>query len=489
MKKLRQWLSSLAIMAGLVSCARDQYLLSIDTDAVVPSQLREAGGEQYSLSAVIDTVRIDVLSTDGVLLDSCQFFVPDRGNWPLSLGIARREDDQPAQLRIRAFRGRFALSDPAAKLGKQCGGPGTSATGSLTLTEPPRELAIDRLVELPPPRLGIHEAHVRLALTCIGVPPDFANRATCVDNPQQFQAATSLDQDLGDSQIGSSTIAKLVPCDPSMQPVLTAMRTRCIPGGLSIQGDSTLVGIYDPTLDPTPRRIVYLSPFFMDETEFTLARLIAQRKKEPRIPKPAAKDSTDERVFQSKFCTWQEPPVNDSLPVNCLRPDLAELLCLFDHPKGWLPSEAQWEYAAHGAGQQRTFPWGSAPASCCQASLSRGGTDARTQCPGTGVEPVRSHQGLGCVEGGDVSLDGIFDLGGSLGEFTRDAASRYPERCGLPKTGIGTDPTCLPDDESARITKGADWTAGVGSAFAVLRTTATISSLKGFRCVYPGVRQ
>ncbi len=274
-----------------------------------------------------------------------------------------------------------------------------------------------------------------------------------------------------------------------MQPALTAMRTRCIPGGLSIQGDSALVGLYDPALDPTPRRVVYLSPFFMDETEFTIARLVELRKKEPLIPKPAAKDSTDPRVFLSKFCTWQEPPGNDALPVNCLRPYWAKQLCESDHPKGQLPSEAQWEYAAHGAGQQRTFPWGSAPASCCQASLSRGGTDVMTECPGTGVEPVRSHQGLGCVEGGDVSLDGVFDLGGSLGEFTRDAASRYPERCGLPKIGIGADPTCLPDETSARLVKGADWTAGVGSAFAVLRTTATISSQQGFRCVYPGVRQ
>jgi sulfatase modifying factor 1 len=49
---------------------------------------------------------------------------------------------------------------------------------------------------------------------------------------------------------------------------------------------------------------------------------------------------------------------NESLPINCANWWEAYAFCIWDG--GFLPSEAEWEYAAAGGAQQRAFPWGSA---------------------------------------------------------------------------------------------------------------------------------
>src|SRR5262249_517729 len=129
---------------------------------------------------------------------------------------------------------------------------------------------------------------------------------------------------------------------------------------------------------------------------------------------------------------------NDALPVNCITWEAARRACQL--ASGDLPSEAQWEHAARGRGQARTFPWGDSPPDCGTASYARqayGVIGAGVLCPGIGPEPIGSHPASpDCEQTGDVSRDGVLDLAGSMTEATRDRALRWCWR------GIGTDPVC-----------------------------------------------
>ncbi len=60
----------------------------------------------------------------------------------------------------------------------------------------------------------------------------------------------------------------------------------------------------------------------------------------------------------------------ENLPINCVNWYEAYAFCIWDG--GFLPSDAEWEYAAAGGAQQREYPWGS--------------TAPGTACPGTGCQ-------------------------------------------------------------------------------------------------------
>jgi formylglycine-generating enzyme required for sulfatase activity len=56
--------------------------------------------------------------------------------------------------------------------------------------------------------------------------------------------------------------------------------------------------------------------------------------------------------------TWTNTPASqENLPINCVNWYEAYAFCIWDG--GFLPSGAEWEYAAAGGSLQREYPWGS----------------------------------------------------------------------------------------------------------------------------------
>jgi len=115
--------------------------------------------------------------------------------------------------------------------------------------------------------------------------------------------------------------------------------------------------------------------------------------------------------------TWTSSPGDDeNLPLNFINWYESLAFCIWDH--GFLPSEAEWEYAATGGAEpdgERPYPWGATEPSCDYANY-----DA---CDG-GVSIVgsRSPQGDGRF--------GHSDLAGSLYEWVLDfSTENYVSPC------------------------------------------------------------
>jgi sulfatase modifying factor 1 len=126
----------------------------------------------------------------------------------------------------------------------------------------------------------------------------------------------------------------------------------------------------------------------------------------------------------SHYATWT-PSVSsqENLPINCVNWYEAYAFCIWDD--GFLPSEAEWEYAAVGGTAERHYPWGT----------TTPGTDSRYAiyacdypsgsgtCTGvTNIAPVGTAQ-LG------VGLWGQLDLGGNLWEWNLDWHAGYVTPC------------------------------------------------------------
>jgi len=467
MRRLRLGLSLAMVCSspGLLACSsegdpRAQLLIVVDTDAPVVGQL--PGSPTLSGDAAIDSLRVDFLGDQGAAYASQTFVAPEVLDWPISFGVVTPEGlaDEPALIRLRAFRG--VLAD-------------VEQIGDDTELRPRAETAIDRLVAIPLAEDGVQGYRVTLSLECFGRSARFLPLSTCIDAAQLTADPSEGLEPQGEirrTRAGTAELAQAVQCSAA------PMENRiCISGGFTLLGDLLIVGVADLLFaDSVPLRPVHLSPFWLDRTEVTVGRYRTIHSQLQGTP-PALPDANN---WQLSDCTWRGPDdnSNDAMPLNCVNWDTAREICQL--LGGDLPTEAQWEHAASGRGQGRRFSWGDQPASCCVASLARG-----TQCPDEGPEPSGSHPPESCNGLGDVSRDGVVDLGGSLAEFQRDSFRPYDDDECWAIDGIAFDPYCQVGDSSTFAVRGGNYQSGLGTALAALRmkyTQPSVNHTHGFRC-------
>ncbi len=445
----RLWLATLVLACalGCGATVRPQTVLVVDTDLPI-----EPGRVPV---AAVDTLRIDVFAAGATVpRETREFVVGHPGTWPLSLGVVG-----PARVRLRLFAARWSSI--------------TSGTGA-HVREPRPEVTVDRLVDV---TATDEVARVRLTLAgdCIGRPADLATGRTCAGGGRlDVAAGEALPADDGSpARVGSWPVLTEVPCTSAPDPARP-----CVAGGYDVVGDPELAGLDSRVTDPIPLRPVWVSPVRMDRLEYTVMRYraLVAGGFTPSAGPPLASG-------QLAYCIYRGDgdATVDSRPLNCVTHALAEELCA--HDGGRLPTETEWEHAASGRGEGRLFPWGNTDPACCTVSLSRsprpqdgaacGGLDA--------PEPAGSHDGSTCNGVGDVSRDGILDLGGSLFELTEDHLTAVAD-CHPP--GLARDPVCL--GGSGWVLKSADWTAGIRRARVGFRVeSVSVAATQGFRCVYP----
>jgi formylglycine-generating enzyme required for sulfatase activity len=128
------------------------------------------------------------------------------------------------------------------------------------------------------------------------------------------------------------------------------------------------------------------------------------------------------------FQTWTDTPAgNEQRPINCVSWYEAAAFCAWDG--GYLPTQAEWNYAAAGGDQQRAYPW-SVPAGSLVIDPAHASYYDGTDCVGDGQPDcaVTDLVPVGTLPAGDGRW-GQSDLGGNVLEWTLDWFAAYPSPC------------------------------------------------------------
>jgi formylglycine-generating enzyme required for sulfatase activity len=185
---------------------------------------------------------------------------------------------------------------------------------------------------------------------------------------------------------------------------------------------------------------------------------------------------------QPIYPTWTNTAGSqETLPISCVTWWEAYAFCIWDG--GFLPSEAEWEYAAAGGSQQREYPWGSTapgdvcPGAGCQYYAIYGcnypsGVGGSGGCVGvSNIAPV----GTATLGAG---LWGQLDLSGDLNEWNLDGNAAYVDPC--------TDCAYLTAAPSERIIRGGWFYGDIATNLQPSERSAEppdyLSGSFGFRC-------
>jgi formylglycine-generating enzyme len=169
---------------------------------------------------------------------------------------------------------------------------------------------------------------------------------------------------------------------------------------------------------------------------------------------------------EGSYTTWTATPSgNENLPINYVSWFEGFAFCVWDG--GFLPSETEWEYAAAGGSEERTYPWGTAAPDCDRANFVLDGSS----CSGTSTHsnPV-----------GSLPLgDGVWkhsDLGGNVREWCLDLDAPLTPQCSdCVQLATGTLRSC-------RGGANAQNAEPLAAAARVAINPTTRATTTGFRC-------
>jgi formylglycine-generating enzyme required for sulfatase activity len=192
-----------------------------------------------------------------------------------------------------------------------------------------------------------------------------------------------------------------------------------------------------------------------------------------------------------QFCgtnsTWTSTPGSqESLPIDCLNWYEAYAFCIWDG--GFLPSEAEWEYAAAGGEPEREYPWGStAPGTANQYAIYG---DAVGDCyyPSGTLAACSGVANIAPV--GTATLGagrwGQLDLAGEVWQWTLDwYSSSYVNPCVDCANLTSPYPPSVPaacGTRVARSTSYADRSTDLVTTFRTAGFSPAARSSVGFRC-------
>lgn len=409
---------------GEAEKVRPQWVLTLSTNAPVP----ELG----------DRLLVEIL---GDCRGECRRILrADRkSDWPMSVGVT--SVSRPVQVRARLFRSEL--------LGPE--------------GEPTSRAVIDARGILP--ALSAHEErHVLLELDahCFGVPS--TDTTTCDADSGELVSVPTLGD--GTPRLpGSWSEAQAIPCNGNPPPGMV-----CVAGGVFLFGDPDQALLSDEEAG-VPERLVRVSPFFLDQREFsvddyrTLAASVS-------LPKPP--ETGDASVKYSDYCTLS-PTAEGELPLSCLTRDRARSICEARQLR--LPTEAEWEFAAGNGPKDTRFSWGADGDACGHAVIGRAPAPfGDVIFPGFSFA-CRDHATPslppGLVAGGapgDVSELGVHDLGGSVSEWVSDAFAARSAACWAESAIPLSNPSCNQGDGTGRGTlRGGNWAAAAADAVATRR--------------------
>ncbi|MDX2093758.1 MAG: SUMF1/EgtB/PvdO family nonheme iron enzyme [Kofleriaceae bacterium] len=180
------------------------------------------------------------------------------------------------------------------------------------------------------------------------------------------------------------------------------------------------------------------------------------------------------------FKTWTDlPGDNESRPITCVNWFEAMAFCIWDG--GFLPTEAEWNYAASGGDEQRAYPWSVPPESLSIAPMKASYyADTTAQCVGdfTAGCAVTDYVQVGLREGD--GRWGHADLGGNVMEWNLDYSwSPYPQNPCIDCVNL------TPVGAGSRVRRGGAYTTGANSLRAAARDELPPSAhigTSGIRC-------
>ncbi len=292
------------------------------------------------------------------------------------------------------------------------------------------------------------------------------------------------------------------PTSESCESVSAPLGTTCVPGGVVVLGAKNGAAC-PPDGCPTegPEHPVALSRFFLDDHEVTVKRFRDWWSKGHVAPAAGdvlhtAGDGSEVKwqaewvvrepvlADETNGATWlgASDAKNDALPINYVDWPTAAAFCWATGAR--LPTEAEWEAAASGR-QGRLFPR--------EAPETRNDPPTGAMLPCSRAISGASGADCGPPNGATTgterySVDGVYDLAGSLAEWVLDVpppgASTCTEGC-YPSVPTA-DPVLFIAAISSRVVRGGAWT---DTNPAALRAQARAFALAdaqtkaiGFRC-------